>query len=134
MSKKPYTYTLFRYVHDTSIGEFANVGVVLTSPTAGYADAILSPNYGRLSKMFPGMDVDHFRRVISHMQSRFDEVKARLREGIDLAHVPGSALELAHGVMAPDDSSFQWSPMGSGLAVDLPTALESIYQRMVEQK
>jgi len=133
MTKQPYTYTVLRYVHDTGTGEFANVGVVLTSPAARYADAILRPTYGRLSKMFPGMDGDHFRRVIRHLQSRFDGLAARLREEIDLGQMPGSALELAHGVIAPDDSSFQWSPMGSGLAADLPAALESIYQRMVEQ-
>ena len=42
MSKHPYTYTVLRYVHDTGTGEFANVGVVLTSPAAGYADTILA--------------------------------------------------------------------------------------------
>jgi hypothetical protein len=38
MSKQPYTYTVLRYVHDTGTGEFANVGVVLNAPSAGYAD------------------------------------------------------------------------------------------------
>ena len=133
MNKQPYTYTVLRYVHDTGTGEFANVGVVLTSPAARYTDAILRPTYGRLAKMFPGMDGDHFRRVIRHLQSRFDELAARLREEIDLGHTPANALELAHSVIAADDSSFQWSPMGGGLAADLPATLESIYQGMVER-
>lgn len=132
MSKQPYTYAVLRYVHDTGTGEFANVGVVLTSPAVGYADAMLRPTYGRLSKMFPGIDGDHFRRVIRHLQTRFDELSARMREEMDFGDRPANALELAHLVIAPDDSSFQWSPMGSGLAVDLPAALESIYRRMVE--
>jgi hypothetical protein len=132
MSKQPYTYTVLRYVHDTGTGEFANVGVVLTSPTAGYADAILRPTYGRLSKMFPGLDGDHFRRVIRHLQSRFDELSARIREEMDLGDRPATALDLAHRVIAPDDSSFQWSPMGGGLAEDLTATMESIYRRMVE--
>ncbi|MEX1116116.1 MAG: DUF3037 domain-containing protein [Akkermansiaceae bacterium] len=132
MSKSPYTYTVLRYVHDTGTGEFANVGVVLTSPSAGYADAILRPTYGRLSKMFPGMDGDHFRSVIKHLQSRFDELSARIREEINLGDRPANALELAHRVIAPDDSSFQWSPMGSGLAKDLTATMETIYRRMVE--
>jgi hypothetical protein len=133
MTKQPYTYTVLRYVHDTGTGEFANVGVVLTSPAAHYAAAILRPTYGRLSKMFPGMDGDHFRRVIRHLQGRLDELAARLREEIDLGQTPGSALEMAHGVIAADDSAFQWSQMGSGLAADLPAALQSIYERMVER-
>lgn len=133
MNKHAYTYTILRYVHDTSTGEFANVGVVLSAPTAHYADAILRPTYARLSKMFPGFDGDHFRSVIRHLQSRFDEIGSRVRDEMDLGQKPASAQEVAFSVIAPDDSSFQWSPMGSGLAEDLPATLESIYQRMVER-
>ena len=131
-NKQPYTYTVLRYVHDTSTGEFANVGVVLTSPDARYADAILRPTYGRLARMFPGLNGDHFRRVIRHLQTRFDELSAQIREEMNLGERPANALELAHRVITPDDSSFQWSTMGSGLAEDLPATLELIYRRMVE--
>jgi hypothetical protein len=133
MNKHPYTYTVLRYVHDTSTGEFANVGVVLSAPSAKFADAILRPTYGRLSKMFPGMDGEHFRQVIRHLQSRFEEIASQVREEMDLGQKPTNAQELAFSVIAPDDSSFQWSAMGSGLAADLPVTLESIYQKMVER-
>jgi hypothetical protein len=132
MNKQPYTYTVLRYVHDIGTGEFANVGVVLAAPSVRFVDAILRPTLGRLSKMFPGMDGDHFRRMIKHLQSRFDEISTRVREEMDLGEVPANALELACRVIAPDDSAFQWSPMGSGLSADLPVTMESIYQRMVE--
>lgn len=132
MNKQPYTYTVLRYVHDIGTGEFANVGVVLASPSVRFVDAILRPTHGRLSKMFPGMDGDHFRRMIKHLQSRFDEISTRVREEMDLGEVPANALELACRVIAPDDSAFQWSPMGSGLSSDLSKTVQSIYQRMVE--
>ena len=133
MNNHPYTYTVLRYVHDTSTGEFANVGVVISAPSAKFADAILRPTYGRLSKMFPGMDGEHFRQVIRHLQSRFEEIASQVREEMDLGQKPTNAQELAFSVIAPDDSSFQWSAMGSGLAADLPVTLESIYQKMVER-
>ena len=132
MNKQPYTYTVLRYVHDVGTGEFANVGVVLTSPGARFVDAILRPTHGRLSKMFPGMNGDHFRQVVKHLQARFDELATRVSEEMDLGEIPANALELAHSVIAADDSSFQWSPMGSGLAADLSATLEAVYQRMVE--
>lgn len=132
MSENAYTYTVLRYVHDTATGEFANVGVVMLSPSNGYADAILRPTYDRLSKMFPGFNGDHFRRVVRQLQVRFDELSTRIREEMDLGDRPKTALELAYRVIAPDDSSFQWSPMGSGLSSDLPATLESVYRRMVE--
>ena len=133
MNKHAYTYTVLRYVHDTGTGEFANVGVVLSAPSAQFADAILRPTYGRLSRMFPGMDGDHFRQVIRHLQSRFEEISGRVREEMELGQKPVDARSLAYSVIAPDDSSFQWSPMGSGLSADLPATLESIYQKMVER-
>jgi Protein of unknown function (DUF3037) len=133
MNKHPYTYTILRYVHDTSTGEFANVGVVLSSPAARYASAILRPTYGRLSKMFPGFDGEHFRTVVRHLQSRFDEIADRVLQEMELDQKPVNAHEMAFAVIAPDDSSFQWSPMGSGLAADLPATAESIYERMVER-
>ena len=133
MNKHPYTYTIVRYVHDTSTGEFANVGVVLSSPEAHYASAVLRPTYTRLSRMFPGFDGEHFRTVVRHLQSRFDEIASRVRQEMDLGQKPVNAHEMAFAVIAPDDSSFQWSPMGSGLATDLAATAESIYERMVER-
>jgi hypothetical protein len=35
-----YTYTVLRYVHNTTSGEFVNVGVVLYAPEARYASAV----------------------------------------------------------------------------------------------
>lgn len=133
MNKHPYTYTILRYVHDTSTGEFANVGIVLSSPEACYATAILRPTYGRLSKMFPGFDGEHFRTVVRHLQSRLDEIASCVRQEMDLGQKPANAQEMAFAVIAPDDSSFQWSPMGSGLASNLAATAESIYARMVER-
>jgi hypothetical protein len=71
--------------------------------------------------------------VIRHLQSRFEEIASQVREEMDLGQKPTNAQELAFSVIAPDDSSFQWSAMGSGLAADLPVTLESIYQKMVER-
>ncbi len=132
MKKHAYTYTILRYVHDTTTGEFANVGVVVCSPEAGFADAMLKRSYGRLSKMFPGMDGDHFRGVVRHLQARFDDIAERVRNEMDLGAHPKHAHEVAFSVIASDDSSFQWSPMGSGLAGDVASAMESIFHRMVE--
>ena len=133
MSKQTYTYNILRYVHDTSTGEFANVGVVLLCPEGRYADALLNPTCGRIAKMFPGMDKNHFREVIRHLQSRFDQVASRIREELDYGEMPQNAEALAISVIARDDSSFQWSPMGSGLTADPSTTLESIFHRMVER-
>ena len=39
--------------------------------------------------------------------------------------------QLMHSVIRADDSSLQWSPLGSGLSKDLPATLATLYQRFV---
>lgn len=130
MNKSSFTYSVLRYVHDTSTGEFANVGVVLLCPELRYADAILSPTCGRLTQMFPGMDKNHYREVIRHLQARFDMEASKIREELDYG-TPETAEALATSVIGRDDNSFQWSPMGSGICGDPAEKLEAIFHRMV---
>jgi hypothetical protein len=55
---KPVFHTLLRYVHDVASGEFANVGVVLYSPEARFTGALCRDTHGRISKMFPDMNLN----------------------------------------------------------------------------
>ncbi len=55
--KTTYTFTVLRYVHDITTGEFANVGVALFAPEAKYLGAICTPRYGRLTRIF--LDIKH---------------------------------------------------------------------------
>lgn len=128
--KTQYTYTVLRYIHDITTGEFANVGVVLVAPKARYASASCRPTYGRLSRMFPGMSGDSFRSLMNFIQARAEEFGDRLSSELPLS-VPENALQLAKSILPPDDSSLQWSPMGSGLTENPSKTLEELYARMV---
>ena len=130
--KTPYTYTILRYVHDTATGEFINVGVALLAPEERYASAICRTTYGRLTKTFPGMDGDSFRKLMRHIQSRLEALGERIAGELPLEAVPKSVLELVHQVLPADDSSLQWSAAGSGLTPNPSLTLEALYDRMVE--
>ena len=114
--KTPYTYTVLRYVHDTVTGEFVNVGVAVYAPEVRYASALCRTTYSRLSKTFPGMDGDSFKSLMRFIQSRFEEFGGRLAGELPFQTSPKTALELAESILPRDDSSLQWSPVGSGLA------------------
>lgn len=129
--KTPYTYSVLRYVHDTVSGEFINVGVALLAPEARYAGAICRPTFGRLSKVFPGMDGEAFKRLMRHIQSRFARMGDELATTLPFETAPKSILELAYAVLPPDDSSLQWTPAGSGLTENPASTLESLFDRMV---
>lgn len=129
--KTAYTYTVLRYVHDIATGEFVNVGVVIYAREARYASALCRATYGRLSKVFPGLDGEVFKGMMHYVQSRIEELGAELRDELLLDGLPASVMDLAQSVLPRDDSSLQWSPPGSGLSDDPSRTLEGLFDRLV---
>lgn len=129
-SQISYTYTVLRYVHDVTSGEFVNVGVALYAPQARYLSAMCRTTYGRLNKVFPGMNAEHFKALMHHIQNSFEDHGERLANELALS-VPAGVLEIAQSVLPKDDSSLQWSPAGSGRTDDAAQALEKLFNRMV---
>jgi hypothetical protein len=129
--KYPFTHTVLRYVHDTTTGEFINVGVAIYSREARYASAQCRSTFGRLSKAFPGMDGETFKSVMRHIESRMEELGDGLQMDLPFGGMPQSVMDVAHRVLPPDDSSLQWSAPGSGVSEDLSRTLESLFQRHV---
>jgi hypothetical protein len=124
-----YTFTVLRYVHDIVTGEFANVGVVIHSPNARMLRAKVRTTYGRVSKVFPAMDGESFKselgyieRALARADKQFDDL---------FGDSSGNALAFAIRVLPRDDSSFQWSPLGSGVAENLNAELDDLFSRFV---
>ena len=130
--KTAYTYTVLRYVHDTTTGEFVNVGVALYAPEALFLGALCRTTYGRLTKIFPGVDGEAFKSLMRYIQSSFAAHGEKLSKELPLNGKAPTVMEIAHSVLPRDDSSLQWSEMGGGLADDPSFTLEKLYQRMVE--
>jgi len=132
--KTTYTFTVLRYVHDITTGEFVNVGVALYAPEVKYLGAICTPRYGRLSKVFLDIDGDHFRSLMRFIQGCFEEQSEKLRQSVlSFIDVPQSVMEIARSILPPDDSSLQWSEAGGGITDDPSTTLEGLYDRMVQR-
>ena len=128
-----YSYALLKYVHDAVTGEFANVGVILFAPEASHIAFKGSPTYGRLSQFFPGMDGDHFRRMIRSIELRAQE-SSRDVSGLFKADVQErAAFELGNRILPLDDSSLRFAEGGSGVSNDLAATLDRIYERYVER-
>ncbi|MBI3528309.1 MAG: DUF3037 domain-containing protein [Betaproteobacteria bacterium] len=125
-----YTYCVLRYVHDTTSGEFVNVGIVLYAPEARYLSALCRNTYGRLNKVFPGVNSEHFKSLMRYIQARIEEQGERVAGELPLTD-PSNVLEFAHAILPRDDSSLQWSPAGSGRTDDPSRTLERLFDRMV---
>jgi len=125
-----YRYVVLRYVHDTTTGEFINVGVALHAPEARYVGALCRSTYGRLNKVFPGVNGEHFKSLMRYIQGQFEQLGERLHNELELeSHA--SVLDIAHAVLPGDDSSLQWSPVGAGRSADPAATLEKLFERMV---
>lgn len=126
-----YTYSILRYVHDPAAGESLNLGVVLCAPAARYFGARIQTNYGRLRKAFTSLDGDAHRDLMRYLQRRFDELQKSVAEELPFAPTPLDVTALVTSVLPRDDSSLQWSAIGSGLADDPELELARLYARMV---
>lgn len=126
----PYTYTLLRYVHDTATGEFVNVGVVVHCPSAKFVGAKCRKTFGRVAKVFPGVNGESFKASMRFIERRVASISDRVAKELCLDSGQ-NAVEFATSVLPHDASSLQWSPIGSGLTKDPAATLDKLFQRMV---
>lgn len=130
-AKTPYTYIVLRYVHDIATGEFLNVGVALLAPEKRYVNAVCRTSFHRLKLAFPSLDGDSFRSAMRHVTHSFERFQQELLDELALRSDCSDVTAFAHAVLGPDDSSLQWSQMGSGVTTDPERALEQLYERLV---
>jgi hypothetical protein len=132
MTKTPYSFSVLRYVHDPVSQEFANIGVAVFSGHARYVDAICATNYGRISKIFGGIDGDRFRQATRYIQEQVQRIGRELSDS--LFFEPTTTIEtLLSRVLPPDDSAFQFSPAGVGVSGDLNETLRELFSRFVDK-
>jgi hypothetical protein len=79
--------------------------------------------------MFPDMRRASFLESLRVIGRGLEKLKKS--EGSGLLSELGDASIFARRILAPDDSSFVWGELGSGLTNDPETTLESLYQRFV---
>lgn len=131
--KTAYSFVVLRYVHDVVTGEFVNIGVALYAPGAKFLEGLCNTRYGRISKMFGEVDGDYFRGLMRYIEARFEELGDKLRSELPLVGVPSDIMEIAKGILPPDDSSLQWSEAGGGQTENPAKSLEELFVRLVER-
>lgn len=130
MNKQAYSYSVLRYVHDVTTGEFVNVGLVLYCPALHYANAACRKTSKRLTTLFPSLDSNVFRALMRNIQARFEVIHNDVNKQLPPRPYV-SVMELAQSVIPQDDSALQWAPLGSGLTSDPDATLKFLFQRFV---
>jgi len=128
--QQSYSYVTLRYVHDAMTGEFLNVGLLLFAPSDKTLLARTRKTISRVRDAFPDLDrsaytkaMNSIERSVSHLGKDLFRAPLLSRE-MDAAHI-------AHRVLPPDDSSFQWSPAGVGRSANIDQTFERLFSRLV---
>lgn len=117
-----YKYAVLRYVHDVVAQEFLNVGVVLSSCSAGVLKAKVAPTLSRVKLAFPGVDDKLLRVALGKLQDSLNTASGEL----DLA-------ELLAKLLPDDESSLQFSTLGAGVTSDVDQAFEELTARFLKR-
>ena len=128
--QRAYSYTVLRYVHDVVAEESLNVGVVIYTPAAGVLRGKTRKSIGRLKQTFPDIDLQVFRSTMLAIDRGITRLGSEVEDGL-LFSADLDARGHAVKVMPEDDSSLQWSPVGSGLTSDVDATLERLFSRYV---
>jgi hypothetical protein len=130
--KLAYTYTVLRYVHDVVTGEFVNVGVILHAPSQNRVLAKTRTTIGRIRGVFPDLDRAAFISAMQSVRRAFRRIAAEQAQS-RLFVTEGDAMVFARQAIPADDSSLQWSPVGSGVTDDIDKVFARLYERFVER-
>lgn len=133
MSRRPYSYSVLRYVHDVVTGEFVNVGIVMVAPGIGGDSPrvmfAFKDQIQRLRPMFPDIDRKAFRAAMAAVRSNAGKVAKQVQK--ESLFREGDARTVATQMLPHDGSSLQWSEIGTGVAKDLDREFARITHRMV---
>lgn len=129
-TKEPYSYVVLRYIHDVLTGEFVNVGLVMAVPGRPLILTKARKTFGRIKNVFPDLDSDSYKRAIQAIERGMRSVERGLKsEGLFKGQK--TAGDYARIALPLDDSSLQWSPVGTGLTADPQKTFDQLYHRFV---
>jgi len=128
MTRSPYTYSLLRYYHDITSGEFVCVGVAVYCPVQQAVRFKIRPTLGRFGDILDDDRAANFRAMLKYIQARSKAV-ANESCGLDLKAQHSSLDDALREIFPRDDSALQWSEIKAGLSADLNQTVNRLYER-----
>jgi hypothetical protein len=135
MTKRRFTYTVLRYVHDVVTGEFVNVGLVAYFPPQAGEPPVLRTatrrTIGRMRDMFPDLRRSDFLTAMSAVDRAGRRLAAEVEKDLLGLTKETDATSFARKIVANDDSSLQWSRIAGGVSDSVEQTFERLFQRHV---
>lgn len=130
MKRSLYTFSILQYSHDAWIGEFLNIGVMISCPDERFLQLKVRSASSRISHAYPGLNASDFRHTVYAMRNMVTSIANRHSRPDLFSEFP-TAIDAAHQIIIADDSSLQWRDGGAGFSEDLEAELEYLFDRYV---
>jgi hypothetical protein len=134
--RNPFQYSILRYHHDVTTGEFINVGLALYSESSRYFRVQLVSKYRRITQTFPGADGELFRKYIENVQNSFNKIAEDIvNEQLELFgnRYPENIEDLLSGVLPKDDSAIRFSESKGGATYDFDIEFDQLFYSLIEK-
>lgn len=128
MTRSPYTYSLLRYYHDITSGEFVCVGVAVYCLVNRTVHFKIRPSLGRFGDILDDDRAANFRSLLKYIQVRANSVASESC-GLNLQTQFNSIDDALREIFPRDDSALQWGDVKSGLSSDIHQTVERLYER-----
>ncbi len=133
-----YSYCALRYLHNPSVGEVVNIGVLIYAPEQGFVAFRGEQRTKALSQLFGGFDRDDFLKFLNQIEAsvkRFQNTMNQARGGLfEMEKFPENAEVLARWLIADQNLSFQFGTAKAGVTRDLEGLIETVFNRMVRSQ
>ena len=128
MKRNPYAYSILRFFHDITAGEFVNVGVAVYSNETGELIFKIRPSLGRFGDILDDNKAANFRSLIKLTKDRA-ELVSHSPTNLDLGNQYKSLGDALRDIFPNDDSALQWSEVHFGLSYNLEETATRLYTR-----
>lgn len=126
-----YSYSILRYVHDVATSEFINIGVAVYCPERGFFKVRCRSTVGRVSQVFPNLNVKGFRFLMKTITTKFNALTETISDKLEFSEQKDNLELLLKSVTPTDDSALVWSSISSGLTADPQKTVDDLYLRYV---
>ncbi len=138
MTKTACQYAILRFVPFVETGEFANVGILLLAPRAGFfGHRIQTRRYARITQFFEGLDARVYKTAMSAVGTELDRFSRLLAErgfgaGADRAGA-AFAQEVFQEIVRPREGIVRYSEPRVVMAENPATTLHDLFRHYVER-
>ena len=135
MSRHIAHYTLVRLLPQPDAGEFANIGVVIGCPAAGFFNFLLITRHGRVTRFFEEFTGDLFIQVRHEVTAELAHLRQQIQARQQASGLREESLirRVIEDLAQPRETMIRYAPPRIALTTDPKQLLDEVFARYVQR-